>query len=159
MWDLNFIDMTSVINICPSFSYRTGCFVVLNKTKTKLQRYNYVDASFILFQTTLLSILSIDCPDGSFQARPTPGKTSEECRRCTVCPKGWGEIVPCTHAHDRQCEPCLNGTFSLVDVGDSNLKVCEPCAKCQPLKRKELVTCSSTHDAKCGGCEDGKMTS
>nr|AAH98955.1 LOC398134 protein [Xenopus laevis] len=65
---------------------------------------------------------------------------------CSLCPAGFGVVVPCGDS-DTKCEPCIeNSTFS--DVRSAKAK-CQPCFTCQSPSLTLESNCTREQDTVC----------
>ncbi|XP_077983733.1 tumor necrosis factor receptor superfamily member EDAR-like [Glandiceps talaboti] len=78
-------------------------------------------------------------------------KEDEQCRMCSLCPKGYEPEGDCGHGHGQRysCKECKTGTYS-------NVSSTKPCRRCQICENREVSkTCTTENDAVCGDCKYG----
>lgn len=76
-----------------------------------------------------------------------------ECRKCSVCPAGYGVKYKCTIYNDTVCEKCKAGYYSR-----RGSKYCKKCREC-PENYDVIHVCTFDHNTRCKPCKQGRYYS
>lgn len=76
-----------------------------------------------------------------------------ECRKCSVCPAGYGVKSKCTIYNDTVCEKCKAGYYSR-----RGSKYCKKCREC-PENYDVIHVCTFDHNTRCKPCKQGRYYS
>ncbi|OWF52445.1 uncharacterized protein LOC110447763 isoform X2 [Mizuhopecten yessoensis] len=78
-------------------------------------------------------------------------QSTNECKRCSICPPGHYASSPCGLFNDTLCKPCPEGTF----LESYNLQLyCRACTFCR-FGEQTIRECTADHNTKCGSCSEG----